>query len=68
MEIEFYRLHGWQKEMWFTDVNGVVLTDWAVENSIDFIIKCRLPGRVGIILSEKDKILFELRWGGNYKD
>lgn len=68
MEIEFYRLHGWQKDMWFTDVNGVVLTDWAVESGINFIIECQLPGRIGIVLSEKDRILFELRWGSNYKN
>lgn len=68
MEIEFYRLHGWQKDIWFTDINGVVLTDWAVENDIKFLIEHHLPGRLGIVLSEKDRVMFELRWGGNYKD
>lgn len=66
-EIEFYRLNGWEKNLWFTDVNGVVLTDWAVENDIKFLIECRLPGRIGVTLSDKDRVLFELRWGSNYK-
>lgn len=53
--------------MWFTDVNGVVLCDWAVENDIKYLIECNLPGRIGIIVSEKDRLLFELRWGNNYR-
>lgn len=67
MEIEFYRVHGWHKDIWFTNVNPVALCDWAVENGVKYNIEYRLHGRTGIQIGESDRVLFELRWGGNLK-
>ena len=67
MEIEFYRLKGYEKDLWFADINPVVLSEWALENNVKFKIQYNLSDRVGFIIEEKDKVMFELFWGANIR-
>lgn len=65
MELEFYRAKGFSKDIWFTDVNPLVLTDWAAEHNIKFKTQINMSTYVGIELAnDSDKVMFELRWGG----
>ena len=63
--IEFYRLKGYERDLWFTDVSPVVLSEWALENNVNFKIQYNLSDRVGFMIEEKDKVMFELFWGAN---
>lgn len=65
--IDFYRLRGYDKDLWFTDVSPIVLSEWALENEIKFTVEIRLANRVGIMVQDKDKVMFELFWGANEK-
>jgi hypothetical protein len=67
MEVEFYRVKGWERNIWFTDMHPVALCDWAVENGISYQIHDRYGGKTGIVVADKDKVMFELRWAGNIR-
>lgn len=65
MEIYFYRIAGMTKDIWFTNSNGVVILDWCLENNVRYKIDYYDGFRTGIILDDdKDKVYFELKWGG----
>lgn len=74
MEIYFYRLSNYHnKELWFTNFNGVAISEWCHNNGIKYKTEYCDGFKTGIILFEdKDKVYFHLRWGdtptNSYKD
>lgn len=63
MEIFFYRLAG-GGDRWFTNFNGAVLYEWCFENNVKYKTDYYDGFKTGIILlEEKDKVYFQLRWG-----
>ncbi len=65
MDMFFYRLSGAKKDIWYTNFNGAVLSEWCAERSIKYKTDYYDGFRIGIILAdEKDKVFFELVWGG----
>jgi hypothetical protein len=65
MEIFFYKMHTSPPNIWYTNFNGVVIAEWCAEHNVRYRISDYNGVRTGIILEdEKDRVYFELRWGG----
>lgn len=64
MEMFFYRIAG-SGDRWFTNFNGVILSEWCSQHNIKYKIDYFDGYKTGIILEdEKDQVYFHLRWGG----
>jgi hypothetical protein len=65
MDMYFYRLAGFKnKEIWFTNFSGVTLVDWFHEHNIKYKTEYFDGFETGIVLLEdKDRVYFHLRWG-----
>ena len=65
MEIYFYKIAGDPKKLWYTNYNGVVLSEWCFEHNIKYKLEYFDGFKTGItLLDEKDETYFHLRWGG----
>lgn len=65
MEIFFYKYSPYPNDIWFTNFNGVVVAEWCAEHNVKYKIYNYDGFRTGIkLLEDKDKVYFELRWGG----
>ena len=63
MEIFFYRLAG-TGDRWFTNFSGVVLSEWCNQHNVKYKTDYYDGSKTGIVLlEEKDKVYFQLRWG-----
>jgi hypothetical protein len=65
MDIYFYRIAGFSKpNLWFCNWNGVAINEWCHNNGVKYKIEYFDGFKTGIILLEdKDKVYFQLRWG-----
>jgi hypothetical protein len=65
MEIYFYKMPATPPNVWFTNFNGVVISEWCAEHNIRYKMYSFNGFSTGIVLEdEKDRVYFELRWGG----
>lgn len=66
MEIEFYRIPGW--DCWFTISSPYTVFEWAQEHNIKYKTDHHIVSMLGIsLLDDHSKIYFELKWGGNLR-